>query len=242
MAESHVCMSCGLDLARIRAVVEPRYGLPVVACPDCRTVVMRRMDPMVAQWRRTMRVFAAVRAMLVRVVAAVVLMSASVGVVLLLEAEANARGRRLFDLPVLLRRNQLGFSGDDWLGVWLFLASWIGVQAGVGVLLSVGFGHWRPRIFAWGGWAATLVLFLSWPAVVHPFVAATGWALRDPVAYDGPVGGVLVMRATVGLGAMLAAPLGVPLGGGLVWAGAHWRQMKFRARRRRRRMDRGFGG
>ena len=42
MAISHVCLSCGLDLARVRALLEPHYALPVVVCPDCGWATVRR--------------------------------------------------------------------------------------------------------------------------------------------------------------------------------------------------------
>ncbi len=42
MAISHVCTSCGLDLARVRARLEPRYALPIVVCPDCGRAAVRR--------------------------------------------------------------------------------------------------------------------------------------------------------------------------------------------------------
>ena len=42
MAISHVCISCGLDLARVRARLEPRYALPIVVCPDCGLTAVRR--------------------------------------------------------------------------------------------------------------------------------------------------------------------------------------------------------
>jgi hypothetical protein len=35
VAISHVCMGCGLDLARVRAAPDPHYGLPLVTCPRC---------------------------------------------------------------------------------------------------------------------------------------------------------------------------------------------------------------
>ena len=42
MAISHVCLSCGLDLTRVRAPLEPRYALPIVVCPDCGLTAVRR--------------------------------------------------------------------------------------------------------------------------------------------------------------------------------------------------------
>ena len=239
MAASHICMSCGLDLARIQAVVDPHYGLPLVACPDCRAVAVRRTHWITARWRQAMRTFAAIRAILVRLLAAAALMGASVGLVLALEAWADERGETSVGvLPSILLGDHVRASDDDRIIAGLVVTAWVAVQAGVGVLLSVGLGHWRSRVLAWGGWAAALVLLLSLEAVVYPIVAAMGWVLRDPVAYDGPEMSRLAMRSAVGLGAMLAAPLGVPIGWGLAWAGGCMQRMKLRGRRRRRRVER----
>jgi hypothetical protein len=35
MRPSHACASCGLDLARVHASREPRYGLNLLTCPGC---------------------------------------------------------------------------------------------------------------------------------------------------------------------------------------------------------------
>ena len=46
MPRSHLCVSCGWDLAKIRATPDPAYGLLIVACPRCDThAVKRRVHP-----------------------------------------------------------------------------------------------------------------------------------------------------------------------------------------------------
>lgn len=74
---SHICLSCGRDLARVRALIEPHYGLPVVVCPDCGCAVVRRRHPIIVRWRRFRRLRRSVLALAWRVVA----LAAALGIV-----------------------------------------------------------------------------------------------------------------------------------------------------------------
>ena len=69
MAISHVCISCGLDLARVRARLEPRYALPIVVCPDCGHTAVRRKPRAWRSFRRLMVSLLALAAQLAMVVA-----------------------------------------------------------------------------------------------------------------------------------------------------------------------------
>jgi len=51
---AHSCASCGLDLSRTPAPIDPHYALPIVICPGCRTAVIRREHPTMA-WSRWLR-------------------------------------------------------------------------------------------------------------------------------------------------------------------------------------------
>jgi len=64
MAISHVCISCGLDLARVRARLEPRYALPIVVCPDCGLTTVRRKPRAWRSFRRLMLSLATLAAQL----------------------------------------------------------------------------------------------------------------------------------------------------------------------------------
>jgi len=48
---SHTCPSCTQELARIRAVPDQYYGLPVVVCPGCSTASVRTKHPDQQFWR-----------------------------------------------------------------------------------------------------------------------------------------------------------------------------------------------
>ncbi len=54
MAISYVCLSCGLDLARVRARLEPYYALPIVVCPDCGRAAVRHRPRAWRSFRRLM--------------------------------------------------------------------------------------------------------------------------------------------------------------------------------------------
>ena len=42
MPRSHVCLGCGTDISGVRAPPDPHYGLPIVTCPTCAMVCVRR--------------------------------------------------------------------------------------------------------------------------------------------------------------------------------------------------------
>lgn len=224
-------------------MIEPHYGFPLVVCPECSRSTVRRPEALTAQWREGARIFAAVRTVVLRILAGAILMGASVGIVFMLEGEAESRRLSILGMPAVMFGRDAGwFETDDWAWAVIFLLAWAGVQAGVGVLLSVGLAHWRPRVLPWVVWGALLVLCLSLVPATYPLRAALGWMLSDPLAYDGPRLDVWSGRIVVGLAAMAAAPTGIVFGWGLVWLGEQVRRLKFRVRRRRHGRERGFGG
>jgi len=48
---AHTCASCGFDLSRTPAPIDPHYALPIVICPTCRAAVVRREHPTMS-WSR----------------------------------------------------------------------------------------------------------------------------------------------------------------------------------------------
>ncbi|MFN7020990.1 MAG: hypothetical protein ACK4WH_06645 [Phycisphaerales bacterium] len=44
MPIAHTCFSCGYELSRIAAPLDPVYRLPIVVCPGCQTPTVRRAD------------------------------------------------------------------------------------------------------------------------------------------------------------------------------------------------------
>jgi hypothetical protein len=238
MADSHICLSCGLDLARVRAVVEPVYGLSLVACPGCAAGAVRREDSVTAAWRTAVRFASALGAMIFRLGAGAALMAASVGFVYGAEAVSAELGVTVLDLPGAAME-QAARRGGDAFAVLGVVAVWLGVEVGVGVLLTAGLRHWRPRWRVWGAWAVLLLVLLSVEPLLFAVQAPVGRLVGDPVVYEGPGPVEWLTRWALGLGALVAAAAGIPVGMGLIWLGWHVDRWRFRWRRRRMRAGRG---
>ncbi|MFK7759399.1 MAG: hypothetical protein AB8C13_05575 [Phycisphaerales bacterium] len=67
MAHSHACPSCLTELAKIRAVPDQHYGLPIVVCPSCSWTVVRQRHPDIEFWRGFRRLHHAIRNLVIRV-------------------------------------------------------------------------------------------------------------------------------------------------------------------------------
>lgn len=67
MPRSHICPSCLTELARIRAVPDPHYGLPIVVCPGCSNTSVRTRHPDLEFWRGVRRVHFAFRTVFAKV-------------------------------------------------------------------------------------------------------------------------------------------------------------------------------
>ena len=70
---SHICPSCLTELARIRAVPDEHYGLPVVVCPGCKLACVRTRHPDQQFWRVYHRNRLAIGAVIGRVIFTVIL-------------------------------------------------------------------------------------------------------------------------------------------------------------------------
>lgn len=238
MGASHICLACGTDLARVRPAVEPRYGLAAVTCRGCGGVAVR-LQPSMSGWRRGLRVYIALRAIVLRMAVGAALMCFSVAAVMGLEYAAEQRGRTTLDLRLLLGGDER-YSEWDRFGALLLMGVWVGVQLAVGVFLTAGLAHWRPRRLPWVAWAGVLAMLLSLEPLLFPARAAMGWALGDPVRYEGPTMLAWGLRLAMGLGAMVFSLPGVPLSGVFVLAAEAGRRRRFRRRRRRQRRERGY--
>ena len=66
VAKSHICPSCLTELARIRAVLDVHYGLPIVVCPSCSAATVRTRHPDIEFWRGVRRFHWAMRNLLAK--------------------------------------------------------------------------------------------------------------------------------------------------------------------------------
>jgi hypothetical protein len=152
MPISHPCVSCGSDLAAVRARTEPHYGLPLVTCPACGDVFVRRPHPLSCRWRSILRGGGTliVLALQLAAVAGAVSLIASICIGI---GDDVARGR-LAGVP----RREL---------VVVSFVAFIVVPIALGAWLTGGLHHWR-RPVAWGVFTAVLAAVCSADVIVGP--------------------------------------------------------------------------
>jgi len=148
MAIAHVCLGCGAALARIRAIRDPHYRLPIVICPSCGEACVRRVDPILQRWRAFQSLAAALCALLVQVLIVLSLAPATASVV---AAVPDIISMQVTDNVFDLLYNQS------------IPAMVVGVTLPVltGVWMTIGLGHWRPWL-ARAIWGLLIAGLLSW--------------------------------------------------------------------------------
>jgi hypothetical protein len=214
---SHICTRCGVDLARVRPTIDPQYALPLVTCPRCAQVAVRRHHPLPLTARRAWRAAWAVVALLVQM-----------SLVVLITVLSLERIHRLAEF-VERSLGGLRLHREDAVG----LAVFAGIGVVVGVWLTAGLSHWR-RASAFVGWGLWLVV---WIWIIHVFLAIGAaidavagsrfWRFIDFEAI------ALHSEAVVPL--LSVAFLGVPIGLAARRTVAHVRSERWRSRRAKRR-------
>jgi hypothetical protein len=204
---SHVCHECCLDLARVRARPEPRYRLPIVTCPRCGTVHVRREHPIARRGRAA-----------ARIALASVLVVVQLGLLAGLVAAATAVCV-VFGDPPRLRAGQVAVAFAIGLGL---------LPIAVGAWLTAGLPHWR-RAVAFAAFALLVALLLAMDVVALPFAiemaATAGIPPRDWIRYGG---GEWRDRLAILAVIMTVATAGIPVGALIV---ATWRRLEERWRR-----------
>ncbi len=143
MPRSHICPSCLTELARIRAVPEPHYRLPIVVCPGCSLACVRTKHPDQAFWRGIRR---GVRSGWLVILKGLLLGVMSLVVIFVLGSTINALERAdpstpgLMILPSPLLFDPYGLIPSALLAI------------GAGCAIRLGFGHLRV-------WGSLCVLF-----------------------------------------------------------------------------------
>ncbi len=223
MAIAHVCNECGLDLARTRPVREPHYGLLLVTCPRCSRHCVRRRHPFVVWWRTLLRVDASITALGLQIVAAggfAALTFVSIATLAAVFADMLTDGTSRAALFVLI-------------------LCIVGLPIATGVWLGAAFTHLRWWQ-AWLGWAG----FLYGLAVVIAGIASAVFMATAGLAPNGgwvagtTIGGVTILTLAPVLVVMLIVTLcGMPLGRPLAKLNGFARRVRWRMRRKRRRLE-----
>lgn len=237
---SHVCLGCGWELARVRALPEARYGLCLVTCPRCDASAVRRPDALVAAYRRWRGVRRSVLA-LARQGGLMVLF------VLGLAGAIAGNVNELLDLRATpLDAVRAVLSADlnsrlrDWIlneGLFGFVL-WGALAVAAGVWLTAGLRHLSRSV--WLVWAAALLIVSNFEWVAYPMARAFGRAIGDPFTEPMPVDAVVESRLVIWACTIALAGLGIPLG--RQWNALYARHQRHRAGRYRARRRRAHQG
>ena len=148
MAIAHVCLGCGADLARIHVIRDPHYRLPIVTCPGCGEVCVRRVDPILQRWRTFQPAAAALCILLVQVL---IVLSLAPATALVIDVVPDI-------LPVPISGNVFDLLYDQSIAAMV-----VGVTLPVltGIWMTTGLGHWRPWL-ARAVWGLLIAGLLSW--------------------------------------------------------------------------------
>jgi len=214
MAISHLCMTCGADLAPIRARREEHYGLPLVLCPRCGTAAVRRQRPL-RRWRATRRLGISLAALLAQLALLTGFISLTI-VVCVMFGEEMARGHFGIDQPETTVILALSF------GL---------LPLGLGTWLTAGLRHWRGAA-AWITFALLVLPMLSIDTLLLPWLAClvndAGFAAEvGPCRWDLWIGRVVALAAIMGV-----ALLGIPVAMALAFAHDRLRSGLRRAHRK----------
>ena len=242
MPLAHTCHGCGTSLYRVPARIDPVYGLPLVTCPACAGVVVRRKHPTRGTLRAVRLWWNSGLSLALRLAVFAGLVLGSVGMADSLREVFSHIG------PGAVVAHALGLRADEvamaqWAEndgrVWVVCATcWFALVGGV---LIGGLGHIRRRwtILVGFGVACAVVVGLN---VVGDYVGITTSTRDFPRAIAEFEAGCVAWgeRGAALLVGLVAAPvLGWPLGrmiASMRRAGrSHgWRRKLTRARARRR--------
>ena len=148
MSIAHICLGCGADLARIHVIRDPHYRLPIVTCPGCGEVCVRRVDPILQRWRTFQPAAAALCILLVQVL---IVLSLAPATALVIDVVPDI-------LPVPISGNVFDLLYDQSIAAMV-----VGVTLPVltGIWMTTGLGHWRPWL-ARAVWGLLIAGLLSW--------------------------------------------------------------------------------
>jgi len=229
MAISHICQSCGFDLAATRPIHDPYFRLPVVICPKCDTAAVRMRHPFQQMWRTVMRYDTIATAFAIHLSLLVASVLATIGFCFAVPIAITSVAVEAITLRELVPAIVLSALFPPALGAWL----------------TAGFSHIaRWRVFI--GWGLSAVATLT--IVVFFGLLANGEFPRpgNPIMQSGDTwrtalliaGGFWSVSVIIIAAITTLATSGIPLGFGLLALARTFRSWRFRLRRRRLRKRR----
>ncbi len=236
MAISHVCLRCGFDLARSRALLDPFYRIPIVRCPRCQSVQVRRKHPLLKYQQNPGR---AVHLIIQFTWKALVIYAVSFALYYMMRG-LIPQWRSLWVVYFDTNFRDPDLIYDFFLNKIAPLISWLCAAVAGGAIVTGLLHHWKPRL-AWAIWFCYLMLLVSNIMLYDLTVSAIEYVLSIKQPHFWSTGWISwsedVQAAAL---TFVVSLLGAPIGWMLVRAGVNRRQRKFRKRRiKRRRIQQG---
>lgn len=149
MGIAHICMECGQGLSRVRAQLDPHYGLSLVTCPRCEVVAVRHLSPAMKQWQAIKRSIVSFGVLGLQVALTVALLTLTIAAIISLQQGEFSPGR---GLPV----REYYFGLVMLLGVLpMFTGAW----------LTFAFRHLKlPTVLV--GWVIVIISLLSFIGIM----------------------------------------------------------------------------
>ncbi len=230
MPISHICLNCGVDLARVRSTPHPTLAINAVVCPECGVAAVRRKHPLIRDSRRFLRARRAIWTLVGQ-------FTLLAGFLTFAAAIAHATARWTYDEQVSLRALALAAVAAEPSGsrrvdseapyVLIFFAV---ASVAAGIWLGIGLPHWRvitrPPAYAAALALAALTPVLAWAFFVVPVHAIAGRTYH----YTGPTASGWLTVAAVLLASFVISTLTLPIGIGMQrMLDAHRRSRRRRA-------------
>lgn len=217
MPLAHTCASCGHDLTRTSAPLDPIYHWPVVVCPSCTAAAVRRSDGHRTLSRQTQRVVRSIRNLVVGALVTTIMSMVLLGASSMLHDNLQNHGLTLPRAVIALTR----VSDVDDLSPWegqlgpLALAFWALVAIGGGAFVAAAFPHTaRWRVVALLVAPIALVLSLIAAAEITDAIISQS-AFGSTFTFKGLIRRAVPQSAQdlliVLLGAFILMPAGFPL-------------------------------
>lgn len=244
MRISHVCLQCGEDLTRCRALLDSHYALPIVTCPKCGYAVVRRRHPVIERLNSGVGVAGAIVALLVQAV----LFAGVVAALVVLNTAVTYFGSDTSPFVdafrSTMRRIPDANPREVFWRVWgepiSVALGWFAVAVLGGALLTMTMRHHASHR-RWLGWGVALfagqgLLLLLVQAIER--TVPSDLTRPDFMTFVLERGAVLTLSMI--LVAIVVSTIGIPVGWGLLklvgLSGRGFRRIRRRAYRNRRRI------
>ncbi len=219
MAITHICLNCARDLARQPALRDPHYSLPLVICPDCNKVSVRRPNHYSAQYKSMLRGITIFFTLLFHTLFIITFAAITIGWVFLISNVV------------------FGINGSELthLSVTNVIVAFALTSIATGAWLTAGFSH-IPKLKVWICWtlfllfifAITLITKLLSESIHNVNVAINSFEVNLVIA------SALITIITI----MIIAITGIPLGKFFLYLHRIIARERWQWRKRRRTLGR----